>query len=195
LKTIGGRSARSVYTGGKNLPTRKSTWSAEGRDSYGSRFQLQCGRGRVAAGARYDQICRRRWLRHARNLRATVPDFLISPRACRGKVCVIDALTKTIGLRSIKRSPRLWPESGSGCRDNGHRRTCRQCRAVEEGNRDGAKVRHDVMPIPENIVSATRSRGPARCWYPASPFSGKPNKAIVGANAFAHESSIPFRTA
>jgi 2-isopropylmalate synthase len=51
------------------------------------------------------------------------------------------------------------------------------------------KVRHDVMPIGTNIVSTEITRA-SRLVSGITGFQVQPNKAIVGANAFAHESGI-----
>ena len=51
------------------------------------------------------------------------------------------------------------------------------------------KVRHDVMPFRTNIVSTEIIRA-SRMVAGITGFQVQPNKAIVGANAFAHESGI-----
>ncbi len=51
------------------------------------------------------------------------------------------------------------------------------------------KVRHDVMPFRTNIVSTEITRA-SRMVSGITGFQVQPNKAIVGANAFAHESGI-----
>lgn len=51
------------------------------------------------------------------------------------------------------------------------------------------KVRHDVMPYRTNIVSTEITRA-SRLISAITGFQVQPNKAIVGANAFAHESGI-----
>ena len=51
------------------------------------------------------------------------------------------------------------------------------------------KVRHDVMPMRSNIVSTEITRA-SRLVSGITGFQVQPNKAIVGANAFAHESGI-----
>jgi 2-isopropylmalate synthase len=51
------------------------------------------------------------------------------------------------------------------------------------------KVRHDVIPLRTNIVSTEITRA-SRLVSGITGFSVQPNKAIVGANAFAHESGI-----
>ncbi len=51
------------------------------------------------------------------------------------------------------------------------------------------KVRHDVMPYRTNIVSTEITRS-SRMVSGITGFQVQPNKAIVGANAFAHESGI-----
>jgi 2-isopropylmalate synthase len=51
------------------------------------------------------------------------------------------------------------------------------------------KVRHDVMPMRTNIV-ATQITKASRLVSAITGFQVQPNKAIVGANAFAHESGI-----
>ena len=51
------------------------------------------------------------------------------------------------------------------------------------------KVRHDVMPVHTNIVSTEITRA-SRMISGITGFQVQPNKAIVGANAFAHESGI-----
>ena len=51
------------------------------------------------------------------------------------------------------------------------------------------KVRHDVMPVRSNIVSTEITRS-SRLISGITGFQVQPNKAIVGANAFAHESGI-----
>ncbi len=51
------------------------------------------------------------------------------------------------------------------------------------------KVRHDVMPVRTNIVSQEITRA-SRLISGITGFQVQPNKAIVGANAFAHESGI-----
>ncbi|PTQ10095.1 2-isopropylmalate synthase [Sphingomonas oleivorans] len=51
------------------------------------------------------------------------------------------------------------------------------------------KVRHDVMPVRTNIVSTEITRA-SRLVSAVTGFQVQPNKAIVGANAFAHESGI-----
>ena len=51
------------------------------------------------------------------------------------------------------------------------------------------KVRHDVMPMRTNIVSTEITRA-SRLISGITGFQVQPNKAIVGANAFAHESGI-----
>ncbi len=51
------------------------------------------------------------------------------------------------------------------------------------------KVRHDVMPYRTNVVSTEITRS-SRMVSGISGFQVQPNKAIVGANAFAHESGI-----
>jgi 2-isopropylmalate synthase len=51
------------------------------------------------------------------------------------------------------------------------------------------KVRHDVMPFRTNIVSTEITRA-SRLVSGVTGFQVQPNKAIVGANAFAHESGI-----
>jgi 2-isopropylmalate synthase len=51
------------------------------------------------------------------------------------------------------------------------------------------KVRHDVMPMKTNIVSTEITRA-SRMVSGITGFQVQPNKAIVGANAFAHESGI-----
>ena len=51
------------------------------------------------------------------------------------------------------------------------------------------KVRHDVMPVRTSIVSTEITRA-SRLISGITGFQVQPNKAIVGANAFAHESGI-----
>ena len=51
------------------------------------------------------------------------------------------------------------------------------------------KVRHDVMPFRTNVVSTEITRT-SRLVSAVTGFQVQPNKAIVGANAFAHESGI-----
>src|SRR3546814_5531652 len=51
------------------------------------------------------------------------------------------------------------------------------------------KVRHDVMPYRTNVVSTEITRA-SRMVPGITGFPVQPNKAIVGANAFAHESGI-----
>ncbi|KQX18447.1 MULTISPECIES: 2-isopropylmalate synthase [unclassified Sphingomonas] len=51
------------------------------------------------------------------------------------------------------------------------------------------KVRHDVMPYATNVVSSEITRA-SRLISGITGFQVQPNKAIVGANAFAHESGI-----
>jgi 2-isopropylmalate synthase len=51
------------------------------------------------------------------------------------------------------------------------------------------RVRHDVMPVRTNIVSTEITRA-SRLISGITGFQVQPNKAIVGANAFAHESGI-----
>ena len=51
------------------------------------------------------------------------------------------------------------------------------------------KVRHDVMPVRTNVVSTEITRA-SRLVSGITGFAVQPNKAIVGANAFAHESGI-----
>ena len=51
------------------------------------------------------------------------------------------------------------------------------------------KVRHDVMPVRTNVVSTEITRA-SRLVSGITGFQVQPNKAIVGANAFAHESGI-----
>ena len=51
------------------------------------------------------------------------------------------------------------------------------------------KVRHDVIPLRTNIVSTEITRA-SRLISGITGFAVQPNKAIVGANAFAHESGI-----
>jgi 2-isopropylmalate synthase len=51
------------------------------------------------------------------------------------------------------------------------------------------RVRHDVMPMRTNIVS-TEIMKSSRLIQAVTGFQVQPNKAIVGANAFAHESGI-----
>lgn len=51
------------------------------------------------------------------------------------------------------------------------------------------KVRHDVMPFRTNVVSTEITRA-SRMVSGITGFQVQPNKAIVGANAFAHESGI-----
>src|SRR3546814_11605319 len=51
------------------------------------------------------------------------------------------------------------------------------------------KVRHDVMPYRTNVVSTEITRA-SRMVSGITGFQVQPNKAIVGANAFAHESGI-----
>ena len=51
------------------------------------------------------------------------------------------------------------------------------------------KVRHDVMPLKTNVVSTEITRA-SRLVSAITGFPVQPNKAIVGANAFAHESGI-----
>ena len=51
------------------------------------------------------------------------------------------------------------------------------------------KVRHDVMPARTNIVASEITRA-SRLVSGITGFQVQPNKAIVGANAFAHESGI-----
>ena len=51
------------------------------------------------------------------------------------------------------------------------------------------KVRHDVMPVRTNIVSTEITRA-SRLVSGITGFQVQPNKAVVGANAFAHESGI-----
>ena len=51
------------------------------------------------------------------------------------------------------------------------------------------KVRHDVMPFRTNVVSTEIVRA-SRMVSGVTGFQVQPNKAIVGANAFAHESGI-----
>lgn len=51
------------------------------------------------------------------------------------------------------------------------------------------KVRHDVMPYTTNVVSTEITRA-SRLISGITGFQVQPNKAIVGANAFAHESGI-----
>ena len=51
------------------------------------------------------------------------------------------------------------------------------------------KVRHDVMPMRTNIVTTEITRT-SRLISGITGFQVQPNKAVVGANAFAHESGI-----
>ena len=51
------------------------------------------------------------------------------------------------------------------------------------------KVRHDVMPYGTDVVSTEITRA-SRLVSAVTGFQVQPNKAIVGANAFAHESGI-----
>ncbi|MDB5699242.1 MAG: 2-isopropylmalate synthase, partial [Alphaproteobacteria bacterium] len=51
------------------------------------------------------------------------------------------------------------------------------------------KVRHDVLPVRTNVVSTEITRA-SRLVSGITGFQVQPNKAIVGANAFAHESGI-----
>jgi len=51
------------------------------------------------------------------------------------------------------------------------------------------KVRHDVIPVRTNVVSTEITRA-SRLVSGITGFQVQPNKAIVGANAFAHESGI-----
>src|SRR3546814_4897157 len=51
------------------------------------------------------------------------------------------------------------------------------------------KVRHDVLPVSTNIVSTEITRA-TRLVSGITGFPVQPHKAIVGANAFAHESEI-----
>lgn len=51
------------------------------------------------------------------------------------------------------------------------------------------KVRHDVMPLRTNVVSTEIAKA-SRLVSAVTGFQVQPNKAIVGANAFAHESGI-----
>jgi len=51
------------------------------------------------------------------------------------------------------------------------------------------KVRHDVIPLRTNVVSTEITRS-SRLVSGITGFPVQPNKAIVGANAFAHESGI-----
>ena len=51
------------------------------------------------------------------------------------------------------------------------------------------KVRHDTMPYRTNVVSTEITRA-SRLVSAITGFAVQPNKAIVGANAFAHESGI-----
>jgi len=51
------------------------------------------------------------------------------------------------------------------------------------------KVRHDVMPVRTNVISTEIARA-SRLVSGITGFQVQPNKAIVGANAFAHESGI-----
>ena len=51
------------------------------------------------------------------------------------------------------------------------------------------KVRHDVIPVQTNLVSTEITRS-SRLVSGITGFQVQPNKAIVGANAFAHESGI-----
>jgi 2-isopropylmalate synthase len=51
------------------------------------------------------------------------------------------------------------------------------------------KVRHDVLPVRTNLVSTEITRS-SRLISGITGFAVQPNKAIVGANAFAHESGI-----
>jgi 2-isopropylmalate synthase len=51
------------------------------------------------------------------------------------------------------------------------------------------KVRHDVLPVKTNVVSNEITRS-SRLVSAITGFQVQPNKAIVGANAFAHESGI-----
>jgi 2-isopropylmalate synthase len=51
------------------------------------------------------------------------------------------------------------------------------------------KVRHDVLPVRTNIVSNEITRA-SRLVSAITGFQVQPNKAVVGANAFAHESGI-----
>jgi 2-isopropylmalate synthase len=51
------------------------------------------------------------------------------------------------------------------------------------------RVRHDVLPVRTNIVSTEITRA-SRMVSGITGFQVQPNKAIVGANAFAHESGI-----
>jgi 2-isopropylmalate synthase len=51
------------------------------------------------------------------------------------------------------------------------------------------RVRHDVIPLRTNIVSTEITRS-SRLVSGITGFQVQPNKAIVGANAFAHESGI-----
>ena len=51
------------------------------------------------------------------------------------------------------------------------------------------KVRHDVMPLATNIVTTEITKA-SRLVSAITGFQVQPNKAIVGANAFAHESGI-----
>jgi 2-isopropylmalate synthase len=51
------------------------------------------------------------------------------------------------------------------------------------------RVRHDVIPLRTNVVSTEITRS-SRLVSAITGFQVQPNKAIVGANAFAHESGI-----
>jgi 2-isopropylmalate synthase len=51
------------------------------------------------------------------------------------------------------------------------------------------RVRHDVLPVSTNIVSTEIAKA-SRLISSITGFEVQPNKAIVGANAFAHESGI-----
>ncbi len=51
------------------------------------------------------------------------------------------------------------------------------------------RVRHDVMPVRTNVVTTEITRA-SRLVSGITGFQVQPNKAIVGANAFAHESGI-----
>jgi 2-isopropylmalate synthase len=51
------------------------------------------------------------------------------------------------------------------------------------------RVRHDVIPVRTNVVAAEITRA-SRLVSGITGFQVQPNKAIVGANAFAHESGI-----
>ncbi len=51
------------------------------------------------------------------------------------------------------------------------------------------RVRHDVMPFRTNVVSTEITKS-SRLVSAVTGFQVQPNKAIVGANAFAHESGI-----